>query len=65
MQKIIFSFIIFVAFLDSHFFLFAEKIKEMKRIEQFLKSKKEAIFNAHLASRVKSSILKDFFAFRF
>jgi len=42
-----------------------EKIKEMKRIEQFLKSKKEAIFNAHLASRVKSSILKDFFAFRF
>jgi hypothetical protein len=42
-----------------------EKIKEMKRIEQFLKSKKEAIFNAHLASRVKSSILKDFFALRF
>ena len=42
-----------------------EKIKEMKRIEQLLKSKKEAIFNAHLASRVKSSILKDFFALRF
>ena len=42
-----------------------EKIKEMKRIEQLLKSQKKAIFNAHLASRVKSSILKDFFALRF